>query len=110
MMQRIQRKRTKGYRQPPNTRYCGRGTRWGNDWKIGKADWNTGEPMTRDDVLRRFRWTLQSLISLIGWERFGEHYLRPLEGYEYLSCFCPLDEPCHVDIWIEYFEKWKKGI
>jgi len=27
---RIQRKRTKGWRMPPNTVYAGRGSKWGN--------------------------------------------------------------------------------
>lgn len=32
---RIQRKRTKGWRMPPNTIYVGRPSRWGNPWEIG---------------------------------------------------------------------------
>jgi len=76
-----------------------------NDYKIGDLDWETGKPMTRADVLKRFRGTLQSLISLNSWAWFVDYYLRPLMGYDYLSCFCPLDKPCHVDIWIEYLEK-----
>ncbi len=106
-MKRIQRKRTKGYRHPPNTHYCGRGTMFANMYKIGAIDIETGQPMTRADVLGRFRGNLQSMISANGWEWFVECYLRPLMKYDYLSCFCPLDKPCHVDIWIEYIEKVK---
>jgi Domain of unknown function (DUF4326) len=104
---RIQRRRVKGYRQPPKTRYCGRGTMYANGYKIGEPDWETGKPMTREDVLKRFRGLLQSLISLNGWEWFVDYYLRPLMEYDHLSCFCPLDKSCHVDIWIEYLEKVK---
>jgi hypothetical protein len=31
---RIQRKRTKGWKMPPNTVYVGRGSQWGNPFKI----------------------------------------------------------------------------
>jgi hypothetical protein len=33
---RIQRKRTKGWKLPPNTVYVGRGSKWGNPFKIYK--------------------------------------------------------------------------
>lgn len=34
MPRRIQRKRTAGWRMPENTRYVGRGTPWGNPWRV----------------------------------------------------------------------------
>lgn len=34
--ERIQRKRTKGWKQPANTRYCGRGSKWGNPFVVGR--------------------------------------------------------------------------
>lgn len=34
---RIQRKRTKGWKMPPNTIYVGRPSRWGNPWTIQGA-------------------------------------------------------------------------
>ena len=34
---RVQRKRTKGWRMPENTVYVGRGSRWGNPFKMGDA-------------------------------------------------------------------------
>lgn len=34
-MKRIQRKRTKGWRMPENTVYIGRGSKWGNPYKVG---------------------------------------------------------------------------
>lgn len=36
MPQRIQRKRTKGWKMPPNTVYVGRPTKWGNGWLMGR--------------------------------------------------------------------------
>jgi hypothetical protein len=39
---RVQRKRTAGYKHPSNTRYCGRGTIYGNPFVVGeKTDYNS---------------------------------------------------------------------
>jgi hypothetical protein len=40
--QRIQRKRTKGWKMPPNTIYVGRPTKWGNPFNFSSSDncWN----------------------------------------------------------------------
>ena len=35
--QRVQRRRTKGWRMPENTVYVGRGSKWGNPYVIGEA-------------------------------------------------------------------------
>ena len=67
----------------------------------------TGEPMTREDVIECFRGDLVSLISMNSWEWFVGWYLDELMQYENLSCFCALDKPCHVDVWIEYLKKVK---
>lgn len=32
---RVQRRRTKGWKMPPNTVYVGRPTQWGNPWHVG---------------------------------------------------------------------------
>jgi hypothetical protein len=34
MPERIQRKRTKGWKMPPNTVYVGRGSMWGNPYRV----------------------------------------------------------------------------
>jgi uncharacterized protein DUF4326 len=97
--QRIQRKRTKGWKQPPLTKYLGRGTAHGNEYVIGKDG-------TRDECLQLFRGRLEAMIQFYGARTFVQHYLEPLAPYENLSCFCPLDVPCHVDIWIEYMNRY----
>jgi len=33
-MKRVQRKRTKGYKMPENTKYVGRPTKWGNPFRV----------------------------------------------------------------------------
>lgn len=104
-MKRIQRKRTKGWRQPPNTRYCGRGTIHGNDNRIGEINHNTGKPMTREETVQFFRTDIEKHIRIMGEDAFIKKYLLPLMKYENLSCFCPIDKPCHVDVWIEYLDR-----
>jgi hypothetical protein len=37
-------------------------------------------------------------------EKFAE-YLDILSQYEYLSCFCPLNLPCHVDNWLHFLQQ-----
>jgi Domain of unknown function (DUF4326) len=80
---RIQRKRTKGWRMPPNTVYVGRPTKFGNyrDWrKFGRAE-----------AVRLYRAMLDVQPSLCAEAK------RELAGKN-LACWCPLDEPCHADV------------
>lgn len=83
-MKRIQRKRTKGWKMPPNTVYVGRPTKWGNPWKVG-VDGDLHE------VLQMYKNWLGARLS------FDPHFLDPLIGKD-LACFCPLSQPCHADI------------
>ncbi len=108
--QRWQRSRAKGAKQPASCRYCGRGTIYANGFKIGDPHPKTKKPMTRADVLELFDGVLRSLISLNGVNWFVGYYLKELSKYKYLSCFCPLTERCHVDIWIEYLQKYEKEL
>ena len=89
MTTRIQRSRERGSRQPVNTKYCGRPTEWGNPFPIG-------EEYTRTEAMEAFR------------KAFWAHELHvtparartELAAYDYLSCWCRLDQPCHVDEYI----------
>lgn len=95
---RIQRKRTKGYKQPPNTLYMGR-----KNVKPPFRDFSN--PFTvaeygRDEAVRLHREMLEQ-------QRRDDpaafyEVLKVLRGYDYLSCWCRLDEKCHVDNWLEY--------
>lgn len=107
MPKRIQRKRTKGWRMPPNTVYVGRPSQWGNPWAIGEVwtnkarhSWNpycgTAAKMaiTSDNVLQMFRIYASRELSLrIDW-------LEPLRGKD-LACWCKEGSPCHADILLE---------
>lgn len=96
---RIQRKRTKGWRMPPNAVYVGRGSVWGNPFKGPEA-------LRLYRLLWRRRWkdlaregigygmiSLNLVCLLLAWER----RLPKLRGKD-LACWCPLDRPCHVDV------------
>ena len=94
--QRIQRKRTKGWRMPEGAVYVGRPTVWGNPWSLvelvrAHSTQPDGSPWTIDDVLRWFRAYVRDC---------GPTWLAPLRGHD-LACWCPLDQPCHADVLLE---------
>src|SRR6185437_11170839 len=81
---RIQRKRTKGWKMPPNTGCVTRPSKWSNQWRITPTQ-------SRETVLRNFRsWA----------EDHADEIQRDLRGRN-LACFCALEDPCHVDILLE---------
>ena len=89
MTVRIQRSRLKGSRQPPNAKYCGRPTEWGNPFLIG-------DEYTRAESLDAFRMAFWANDLTVTPERARAD----LAGYDFLSCWCRLDEECHVDEYI----------
>ena len=89
MTRRIQRSRERGSRQPPNTKYCGRPSEWANPFRIG-------DEYTRDEAVEAFRaafWAYELPVTPAGARL-------ELAGYDYLSCWCRLDQFCHVDEYI----------
>lgn len=105
--QRIQRKRSKGWRMPEGAIYVGRPTRWGNPflWTSYPTIWTSpdGEPFAVTDADRRrkavtaFEEAVRDDIGEItGWPRQVE-IRRDLVGRD-LACWCPLDQPCHADV------------
>lgn len=93
---RIQRKRTKGWRMPPNTIYVGRPTRYGNPFKVGELNADTGKIVTLEKCLEYFRFYLQRKYQ----GALLVEFLAPLRGKN-LACFCKESEPCHADILLE---------
>jgi hypothetical protein len=86
MNKRIQRKRVRGWRMPPNTVYVGRPTRWGNPY-----------PKYWFDSLSFYREWLKFQIS------DNPDFLKPLEGKD-LACWCPPADKCHADIILEVLQ------
>lgn len=89
-MDRIQRRRTKGWRMPENTVYVGRGSKYGNPFPVPQYD--------LDESLFLYRRYLEKGI------KNGTIDLKPLIGKD-LCCWCRLNSPCHADIILEKFEE-----
>ena len=88
MPDRIQRKRTKGWKMPENTVYVGRPTKWGNRYTIAEMG-------SHEEAVCKFE---EMLIE--GFEDsypMDEEIIRELRGKN-LACFCSLKSPCHADI------------
>lgn len=102
MPQRIQLKRTKGWRLPANTVKVDRSTRWGNPWRVGEP----GIPDAAEAV-RRFSAAVEGFVSngsCCAPCAHPDSYIgriiadvRDLRGKD-LACWCPLDQPCHADV------------
>lgn len=124
--QRIQRKRTKGWRVPlcscgcgKPARYVGRPGKWGNPFAAKTQRGEAGlSSMAREILAADFRrWITEPLFY--GWpdsvnaggcaDHLGVPYkgrpspesvLSELRGHD-LMCWCPLDQPCHADVLLE---------
>lgn len=113
-MKRIQRKRVKGWRIPENTVYVGRGSKWGNPFRIIKRSVIGGSTNSiqneydtnyvnfdhPDDAIaesiRRFTQYVKDLIAS------GKLDIKELKGKN-LACWCEITKkglyvPCHADI------------
>jgi len=110
--QRIQRKRTKGWRMPEGAVYVGRPSKWGNPYKwtdYVAIHYVTGyaetEPHANADEDRR-RWAVtdfrHGMVDLDGIQGYPsvEKIRAELAGKD-LACWCPLDQPCHADVLME---------
>lgn len=118
MPERIQRRRTKGWRMPESTVYVGRGTKWGNPYRVtikrdGVGDemasvfipeasrklhffWSPGEEPARKRaaqvaVENYDRWIRLADLNSVRAELAGKN----------LACWCPVDQPCHADVLLE---------
>ncbi len=129
--QRIQLKRTKGWKMPPNTVKVDRSTRWGNPWRIGAnmsdddapggdingngevqpKGWRTCR--TAADCVQAFRnsvdwdpdapWGIGNLVCQGGFgpEHKNRKTIRAELRGKNLACWCKLGEPCHADVLLE---------
>ena len=97
---RIQRRRTKGWKMPPNTVYVSRSTIYGNPF--------AGQPVDAVAFYTEW-WNKRGLINgtpifddamglLMGAMFQTEPH--PLRGKN-LACWCTLDQPCHADVLLE---------
>jgi hypothetical protein len=110
MPERIQRKRTKGWKMPPNTVYVGRPTTWGNPFKVGEhGDAAECTALFRaclcDSIQPSQLTESQMKAANNAWpdafampcQKTAKIFLRGKN----LACFCPVDQPCHADVLLE---------
>lgn len=117
MPQRIQRKRTKGWKMPPNTVVVTRPGPFGNPFPVSKATstkmgqttdvwvvgtWNGPAMWFKDTKPDAIELSVKAFRTWI--EQPPQSKLlskaRMLRGKN-LACFCPLDQPCHADVLLE---------
>lgn len=100
--ERIQRKRTKGWRMPANTVYVGRPSKWGNPYQVGRLSEDSKYPVNNVQAVAFFKKWFYTAGTLGG---AGAYYrgqvITKLSGKN-LACWCPLDKPCHADVLLEY--------
>ncbi len=74
---------------PADAVYIGRGSKWGNPYKIGKDG-------TREEVIAKYEQYIRNKPELLG-------CLHELQGHD-LVCFCaPL--PCHGDVLLQLIKE-----
>ena len=84
---RVQLRRTKGWRIPPNTVVVSRPSKWGNPHPVGFCGL-CGVTHTRTEAVDLFRCDAVNLP------------VEQLRGKN-LGCWCKLDDACHADVLLE---------
>lgn len=116
--QRIQRKRTKGWRMREGAVYVGRGSKYGNPYRVGESyALIAGGPYGASQQ----RQLLESITPALAvdlyrlWlsymntrdtprDRPTPAEIKALRGKD-LACWCPLGQPCHADVLLELANK-----
>jgi hypothetical protein len=124
MAERIQRKRSKGWKSPSNTVYVGRPTVWGNPfyvrttlyrdkWQVRHYEELLAEfPTKREaqaEAVRLFeKWfnteiaepdsNLHNFRNKYSWKGFTLACAVNMLRGKNLSCWCRADEPCHAEV------------
>jgi hypothetical protein len=100
-MMRVQRKRTKGWRMPPNTVYVGRPSKWGNPYAVGKLSDDAKYPVTAAQAVAFYdRWLHTPGTQGGAGARYRLQAMVELHGKN-LCCWCPPNQPCHADVLLE---------
>lgn len=90
--QRIQRRRTPGWTAPANTIYVGRGTRWGNPWRVENG-------MSPHGAVWRYRDATNGRLPFANVPTPNE--IRAALAGKNLMCWCAPGSPCHADVLLE---------
>lgn len=120
--ERIQRRRTPGWKLPPGAICVDRSSRWGNRYRLAKRE-DSPFPMGHAVVLDRrgelgpffggFSTALEAqafavelfrralLASRVVWDPPAHaSYFGPLAGHD-LACYCRPGDPCHAEVLLE---------
>lgn len=108
--QRIQLRRTKGWRKPTGAIVVSRPTKWGNPFTISgaiEAGWCDNEADAREFAVEVFEdWLNKGVlsdwwcISAAAQNEFMREKIGFLRGHD-LACWCRLDQPCHGDVLLQ---------
>lgn len=82
---------------PPNTVYVGRGSRWGNPFVVGEPVIGAASPLTAEQAVLLYR----EHIGFLGANEIPPEEIAAALSGKNLSCWCPLDRPCHADVLLE---------
>jgi hypothetical protein len=113
--QRIQRKRVKGWRMPPNTVSVTRPGKWGNPFDVATYGMDLSLALFREVAAGCWNPSLladksDAFVSAAynahhAWlQRLGNHPVEFAHGElrgRNLACFCAEGSPCHADILLE---------
>lgn len=100
---RVQLKRSKGWKMPPNTIIVDRRSRWGNPFVVGRDG-------TAQECIRKYAADLlpythkppnNGLHELFVSEAVLKDMEIELRGKN-LACWCALDQPCHADLLLKW--------
>ena len=112
--QRIQRLRAAGWRMPPGAVYVGRPTRWGNPFTVAgarEAGYHGTDAELRSMCVAQYRtWLAGTDLGdqdrYLSGERLYDRIEVRVRAYllagRDLACWCPLDQPCHADVLLEF--------
>lgn len=118
MTERIQLRRTKGWRKPEGAIVVARPSKWGNPFAIGRViDRIAGvrhgikhvtevKIVNRRQAVDTYRRWLDGAPFLTGGHELAglppttAEIKAALRGHD-LGCWCPLDQPCHADVLLE---------
>ncbi|MGQ4437993.1 DUF4326 domain-containing protein [Streptomyces violaceoruber] len=128
MPQRVQRKRTRGWRAPEGAAYVGRGTRYGNPWAVIQTNTGTGwavqwaghadqhRPLGLNDFVpandqRDAHALAVELFEtwVYGLPQLLERAQQELAGRD-LMCWCAESLPCHADLLLQLANMERNGL
>lgn len=104
MPKRIQQKRKKGWRMPPNTVSVARPRRWGNPFRVGGFRCTGSGASYRQEAVSDAAVAVEFFKDMLRQQDraypSNDEIVHSLRGKN-LACFCALDQPCHADVLLD---------